>query len=114
LISTTDGSAGEMINPDKDFHDVCNEYDEGHDLYVATHHDYHVGESVNRNYTNSNYNPSAYFGVPTPHANDGRNVQKTMKWLHDVNAEKHTPIVSKRADDFRERTQPQLGTVHDP
>ena len=28
--------------------------------------------------------------------------------------EKTTKIVSKRVDDFRERTQPQLGQVHDP
>ena len=28
--------------------------------------------------------------------------------------EKATKIVSKRVDDFRERTQPQLGQVHDP
>ena len=28
--------------------------------------------------------------------------------------EKTTKIVSKRVDDFRERTQPQLGKVHDP
>lgn len=27
---------------------------------------------------------------------------------------KKAPIVSKRLDDFRERTQPQLGRVHDP
>ena len=30
------------------------------------------------------------------------------------NREKTTKIVSKRVDDFRERTQPQLGKVHDP
>ncbi|PIK52537.1 putative EF-hand domain-containing family member B [Apostichopus japonicus] len=28
--------------------------------------------------------------------------------------DKGTKVVSKRVDDFRERTQPQLGTVHDP
>ena len=27
---------------------------------------------------------------------------------------KKTAIVSKRVDEFRERTQPQLGKVHDP
>ena len=27
---------------------------------------------------------------------------------------KRAPIVSQRVDQFRERTQPQLGTVHDP
>ncbi|XP_064646873.1 EF-hand domain-containing family member B-like [Lineus longissimus] len=111
-----DGSAGEMINPDKDFDDVCNEYDAGHDLYVVTHQDYRVGEAVDRNYKNPNYDSTSCFGIPTPHSNDGRHVRNTMKWLHTTNSgsEKHTPIVSKRADDFRERTQPQLGKVHDP
>ena len=31
-----------------------------------------------------------------------------------LNREKASHIVSKRVDDFRERTQPQLGKVHDP
>ena len=60
------------------------------------------------------YRAHAQFGIPTPHANDGRHVRKTMKWLTDEQADKATPIVAKRLDDFRERTQPQLGRVHDP
>ena len=37
------------------------------------------------------------------------------KWMwFNYNREKATKIVSKRVDDFRERTQPQLGKVHDP
>lgn len=31
-----------------------------------------------------------------------------------LHREKASHIVSKRVDDFRERTQPQLGKVHDP
>ena len=27
---------------------------------------------------------------------------------------KETPIVPRQLDDFRERNQPQIGTVHDP
>ena len=34
--------------------------------------------------------------------------------LFVVHSSKKTPIVTKRVDDFRERTQPQLGQVHDP
>ncbi len=54
------------------------------------------------------------FGIPNPHHNDGRQVRQTLRWLHDTLAEKATPVVSKRVDAFRERTQPQLGKVHDP
>lgn len=34
--------------------------------------------------------------------------------LKKIHRDKGTKVVSKRVDDFRERTQPQLGTVHDP
>ena len=44
----------------------------------------------------------------------GKHVAKSLRWLHDAMADKAAPIVSKRVDDFRERTQPQLGKVHDP
>ncbi len=33
--------------------------------------------------------------------------------LQSLSAKK-APVISKRLDDFRERTQPQLGKVHDP
>ena len=44
----------------------------------------------------------------------GKNANKSLRWLHDTLANKRAPIVSKRVDEFRERTQPQLGKVHDP
>ena len=44
----------------------------------------------------------------------GRHLKKTLKWLHEAEQEKATKIVSKRVDEFRERTQEQLGMVHDP
>ena len=53
-------------------------------------------------------------GVPTPHDNAGKQVKRTLHWIHDERCEKAAPIISKRVDDFRERTQPQLGQVHDP
>ena len=73
-----------------------------------------VGEQCNRNYLSSNFQRHAMFGIPNPHHNDGRQVRQTLRWLHDTLAEKATPVVSKRVDAFRERTQPQLGKVHDP
>lgn len=111
---TPDGSAGELINPNKSRAQVFAEDEEGHDLYRTTHSDYRVGEQCNRNYFHPSFNRNSLFGIPTPHANDGRHVRKTLKWLHNETTEKASPIVSKRLDEFRERTQPQLGKVHDP
>ena len=90
------------------------EGEQGRDLYRRTHAGYRVGEQCNRNYNYPNYNRSNKYGIPTPHENDGRHVRQTLKWLHDDLTEKRAPIVSMRVDAFRERTQPQLGKVHDP
>ena len=86
----------------------------GRELYRKTHFDFKEGEQSNRGYVNPNYDQDSKFGIPTPHENDGRHVRSTLKWLHDTRCERMTPVVAKRVDDFRERTQPQLGQVHDP
>lgn len=109
-----DGFAGELVNPDKSRVDVEREGEEGRDLYRRTHADYKVGEQHCRSYKEPNYNINDMFGIPTPHDNAGKEVKKTMYWLTETMANKAAPIVSKRVDDFRERTQPQLGKVHDP
>ncbi|KAK2547717.1 EF-hand domain-containing family member B [Acropora cervicornis] len=109
-----DGSAGEMVNPSKTAAQVNTESQEGKHLYKVSHHDFEVGEMVDRKYDWSRIPKESKFGIETPHNNDGIHVRKTLKWLHDTQQEKTTKIVSKRVDDFRERTQPQLGKVHDP
>jgi len=109
-----DGSAGELISPYKTWPQVEEESEVGRHLYRMTHADYHPGEKCDRNYTHPSYDDKKRFGIPTPHDNAGRAVRKTLKWLHDTQAAKTAPIVAKRVDDFRERTQPQLGKVHDP
>lgn len=103
-----------MINPNKTFRSVREEAKVGHPMYVLTHNDYDVGEKVCRSYKQPSYSPDSRFGIPTEHFNDGRNVRKTLKWLQETRQEKATPLVSLRLDKFRERTQPQLGKVHDP
>ena len=102
------------MNPDKSRVVVEKESEEGRDLYRKTHADLRVGEQHVRNYKPPNSKKMDKFGIPTPHDNAGREVKKTMYWLIDTMSEKAAPIVSKRVDDFRERTQPQLGKVHDP
>ena len=54
------------------------------------------------------------YGIPTPHDNAGKQTKKTMHWLTEDMADRRTPITTRRVDAFRERTQHQLGTVHDP
>lgn len=109
-----DVGAGSMVNPNKTYEEVENESKVGQDLYRRTHLDFDVGEQLQRNYTCPNFATTNLFGIPNPHDNDGRKVKQTLQWLHEAQQKKATKIVSKRVDDFRERTQPQLGQVHDP
>ncbi|XP_063159943.1 EF-hand domain-containing family member B [Candoia aspera] len=107
-------SPGDVVNPRKTFDEVQKEAQEGHELYVLTHNDYHVGEAVNRKYNPSTFNRFNLYGKETPHFNDGRNIGRTLRWLHDLQMKKSTKIVSKISDDFKEKFQPQVGKVHDP
>uniref|UniRef100_A0A8C7E4R8 EF-hand domain family member B n=1 Tax=Naja naja TaxID=35670 RepID=A0A8C7E4R8_NAJNA len=107
-------SAANIVNPRKTFDEVQKEAQEGHDLYISTHNDYYVGEAVNRKYNPSTFNRFNLYGKETPHFNDGRNVGRTLHWLHDLQMKKSAKIVSKISDDFKEKFQPQIGKVHDP
>ncbi|XP_038047870.1 EF-hand domain-containing family member B-like [Patiria miniata] len=109
-----DVTAGELVSPNKTYQQVMEESEAGRDLYKVTHHEFHVGEAVDRNYDWSRYPKDSMFGIATPHDNDGKHVAKTLKWLRNDHLDKGTKVVAKRVDDFRERTQPQLGQVHDP
>jgi len=108
-------AAGEVVNPKKSWKEVQEESEICHELYTKTHNDYYVGEMYDRKYDWSNRDPkTTRFGIETPHFNDGRNVAKSLKGQNEKSIEKTTIIVSKKVDDFRERTQPQLGKTHDP
>lgn len=122
------GNAGTTVNPPKKAETVYEEDREGHDLYKKTHNDYFVGEQIDRNYMGNWNHSNTVFGVETPHENDGRRVCQTLKWPNPDIGESSdrfgstkwasrtgaTKLVSGRVDWFRERTQPQLGKVHDP
>ncbi|CAN2389757.1 family [Pristimantis euphronides] len=107
-------SAGVLINPFKSFQEIEEESHKGHDLYVVTHNDYDVGELRNRKYDWTKYKKDNRFGIETPHFNDGRNVARSLRWLQEMKMKGAANIVSKRVDDFRERSQHQLGKVLDP
>jgi len=122
-------NAGSTVNPRKSNKQVREETAEGHDLYKKTHNDYFVGEKINRNYFgNWNNDGEMVFGIETPHDNDGRKVSRSLRWpnpdigecadrfgsMESSSKKGSTKLVSDRIDAFRERTQPTLGTVHDP
>ena len=86
----------------------------GRDLYKRSHKDYEPGEQYNRKYATLHFDPNSNFGIPTPHDNNGLFTKDTMHWFTEKQNVRSTPLVSKRVDDFRERTQPQLAKVHDP
>ncbi|NWH31007.1 EFHB protein, partial [Chloropsis hardwickii] len=108
-----DLTAGQLVNPPKTFEEVDKEAREGHDLYVLSHDDYYVGESVNRKY-NSHFNKSFVYGMETPHYDDGRNTAKTLNWVLDLDSKRAPHLVSKRSDDFKEKYQPLVGKALDP
>ncbi|XP_077086069.1 EF-hand domain-containing family member B [Siphateles boraxobius] len=107
-------NGGEVINPPKTAQQVEKEADEGHRLYIRSHGSYLVGERLDRKYNWSRYGRESRFGVPTPHHNDGRNLYKSLHWHSDSLMHNSAKLASKRCDDFREKTQPQTGKVHDP
>ncbi|XP_063055479.1 EF-hand domain-containing family member B isoform X2 [Engraulis encrasicolus] len=113
-VKTDKGNGAEdLINPRKTSEQVERDYREGHQHYVRTHNAYFVGEHVDRNYTWDRIGKDTRFGVPNPHRNDGHNLSKCLDWPCDKQVNHSAKIVSKKCDDFRERSQPQIGRVHD-
>lgn len=45
LILSSELSASDIVNPPKAFEDVFKEGQEGHDLYIVSHHDYFAGKT---------------------------------------------------------------------
>jgi len=52
--------------------------------------------------------------MPTPHDREGTQTRKTLRWIGDTEGWKASAVTSKIEDDFRERTQWQLGKIRDP
>jgi len=53
-------------------------------------------------------------GMPTPHDNEGTMTRKTLRSLTETEGWKASAVTSQVEDDFRERTQWQLGKTRDP
>jgi len=101
---------GDLVNPPKSWCDVLSESVQGSELYKKSHNQYDVGEPRNRGYNWSRVPDWCRFGIQTPHENSGINTQDTLLW----GAETVPQLLSKRVDDFRERTTAQVGQVHAP
>ena len=106
-----DDTAGEIVNPEKNRDQVEEEWKQGQELYKQSHSSYPVGEMPDRNYDWSVFPKDYKYGVETPHDVRGTGVSGALKWSHEAEEEQATHIVQKRLDDFRERTQPQIGKV---
>ncbi|XP_032906893.1 EF-hand domain-containing family member B isoform X2 [Amblyraja radiata] len=109
-----DITAGELINPPKTRQQINEESLKGHSLYRTTHNDYNTGEQVDRKYDWSRINKDNAFGIETPYFSDGRMTAKSLHWLTEMQLKKSARIVSKKIDDFKEKTHPQVGKVLDP
>ncbi|KAF7691998.1 EF-hand domain-containing family member B isoform X2 [Silurus meridionalis] len=108
-------TAGELVNPQKKTAEqIEQEVQEPHEQYLRSHNSYFVGERVNRKYDVRSYKENSRFGMVTPHNNDGHNVRKSLQWRCNTQMNHSAKFVSKRCDDFRERTQSQIGKVRDP
>ena len=53
-------------------------------------------------------------GMPTPHCNEGTQTRKTLRWIEETENWKTSALTSRLEDDWRERTQWQLGKTRDP
>lgn len=90
---------------------ITNQEKADHRTYLMSHRHLYPGEQVFRAYE-PDFDATKCFGTKTLHRNDGIFVKKNLSWLGEN--DKTTPLVSKRLDAFRERTQPELGRTLDP
>jgi len=52
--------------------------------------------------------------MPTPSDREGTQTRKSLRWLDQTENWKASVVTSRLEDDFRERTQWQLGKTRDP
>uniref|UniRef100_UPI003AAABBA9 EF-hand domain-containing family member B n=1 Tax=Centroberyx gerrardi TaxID=166262 RepID=UPI003AAABBA9 len=103
-----------IIRPPKTAEEVEREAQEGHQAYILSHNSYFVGERIDRKYNWSRCGKDSRFGISTPHLNDGSNVARSLRWLGDTQTGCNAKIVRKRCNNFREKTQIQVGEVNNP
>ena len=106
---------GKLVNPSKSYEQVMKENAVGHENYVVSHHDYNVGEMVNRKYDWGGRNPKTIrFGRKTPYYSNGKNMENSLNWVNFKSPNRYTHLVSSQLDSYKEKFQPQMGKVLDP
>lgn len=113
-LTKRSGAADKVINPRISRQEVEAASIAGTELYRKSHQYSNVGEQKDLDYNWTLIKKTDVFGVETPHNNDGVHVKNSLVWSEDDKNQKTQSLVSKRLDDFKERTQPKLGEVHDP
>ncbi|PAA79042.1 hypothetical protein BOX15_Mlig009714g4, partial [Macrostomum lignano] len=110
------GSAGELLNPSATPIELATEAASDANTYLVSHKALLAGEQASRGYNwrLKDAGGAKRWGKPTPHDNTGGGTRKCMSWIGDEAAARREALVDKRLDDFRERTQPQLGKNLDP
>ncbi len=109
--------AGTLVSPPKSWPQVDAEAAVGRELYLASHKSYSPGEQVSRNYYNvspDGFDANRVYGMPTPMDIRGTAAARSLRWVHEDRKRLATPLGSKRVEEFKERTQPQLGLNLDP
>lgn len=82
--------------------------------YILSHGNYDPGEQRDRHYDWSKQSRDKMFGVATKHESNGSKVRESLQWKTEMARARRTILVSKCVDDFRSKTQCELGKVHDP
>lgn len=108
------GTAGELLNPNDTRVQIETTAAADANTYLVSHKALATGEQASRGYHWRSDSTDKRWGKPTPHDNAGGDTRKCMSWVADEVSAKKDVLVEKRLDDFRERTQAQLGKPLDP
>ncbi|XP_072316900.1 EF-hand domain-containing family member B [Eucyclogobius newberryi] len=98
--NTTGLDVRELLNPPKSRAEVEREALEAHELYVHSHNHYFVGERINRKYNLPHFSSDSVFGLTTPHDHHGRDINKTLQWIHHDELKELTSNSSLKEETF--------------
>ncbi|XP_046608250.1 EF-hand domain-containing family member B-like [Neodiprion virginianus] len=100
----SNGTAAELVNPQKTVTEVILASRIGHRLYRKSHNNYDVSEQINRKYVEP-FNKNYKYGKKNRIDKEGSQVKQSMRWFkQDV-----ASIVSNLQADFIKRTHAPLG-----
>ncbi|CAL8068277.1 unnamed protein product [Calicophoron daubneyi] len=107
-----DGGAGPLINPPKRRAELLLEEAADRNYYINSHKHLISGEQGRRKY--EGFDPNKTYGAPTHSDPRGIHVRRALNWFSNELAAKHTPVMSQRQFDYKERFDYKLGRARDP